>query len=197
MLDQHLRESFTIPPMMIFLKGELHTYSSATALIHMWLDFRLSVETSVAPPPVILDTPSGTGEGGEEGEGEDDDYIVGNSTSLAPPTNEQTTILPTSDTIPDQPEGESTNVSCLPLQASDYPTTRSTDKDNSGYKGTAGRGRRERRGRGRGRDPRDHHTSSAQKRDGGSQERGKPLSYIPYKQFQRNFHTIFIHRWKS
>lgn len=63
------------------------------------------METSVAPPSVILDTPSGTGEGGEEGEG-DDDYTVGNSAPLAPPTNEKASVLPTSDTIDDQPEGE-------------------------------------------------------------------------------------------
>lgn len=112
-LDPHLRELFTIPPTMSSRQGELHPYPRATSLIPMLLDFRLSMETSVAPPPVILDTPSGTGEGGEEGEGEDEDYVVGNSTSLAPPTNEKSTILPTSETTPNQPEGERTNVSCL------------------------------------------------------------------------------------
>lgn len=65
------------------------------------------METSVAPPTVIMDTPSGTGEEAEEGEGGGDyDYIVGNSTSLAPPTNEKAGILPAPDAINDQPEGE-------------------------------------------------------------------------------------------
>lgn len=121
------------------------------------------METSVAAPTVILDTPSGTGEEGEkEGEGGgDDDYIVGNSTTLAPPTNEKAGILPAPDAITDQPEGECTRP-LVHLSECDYFMTRSTHKDHSGYKGTSGGGRRKGRGRGRGgRDPWNHHTISA------------------------------------
>lgn len=71
------------------------------------------METNVAPPTVILDTPSGGGEEGEEGEGvegeEDEEYVVGNSTPLAPPTNEKAGALPAADGISNQPEGE-----CIP-----------------------------------------------------------------------------------
>ena len=67
----------------------------------------------MAPPNVILDAPSGAGDDGEGREGreddEDEDYVVGNSAPLAPPTNKNPTLLPAVDDISDQPEGKRLN----------------------------------------------------------------------------------------
>ena len=133
----------------------------------MFLCYRVSIETSVAPPTVILDVQGREDEEkeeeGEEG-GEDKEYVVGNSAHSAPPTKQDTVAL--SSTDGEQPEG---NVYVDYCKIKDIFLCRSSDKDNSSYEGTFGGERGRRGGRGRG----DHsHSYSAEERNGDCQERG-------------------------
>ncbi|CAI8036160.1 TRAF3-interacting protein 1 [Geodia barretti] len=67
------------------------------------------VESSVAPPTVIMDTPGGGDNEDDEDEGteegEDKEYVVGDSAPLAPPTSEGPNGLPPVDSASDEPEG--------------------------------------------------------------------------------------------
>ena len=68
------------------------------------------VESSLAPPTVIMDTPGGGDNEDDEDEGteggEDKDYVVGDSAPLAPPTREGPNVLPSVDSTSDKPEGK-------------------------------------------------------------------------------------------
>ena len=68
------------------------------------------VESSVAPPTVIMDTPGGGDNEDDEDEGteegEDKEYVVGDSAPLAPPTSEGPNGLPPVDSASDEPEGK-------------------------------------------------------------------------------------------
>ena len=103
MPDQLLQEWYVRDHPMTSLPG-LFIVTKTRSKFHENLVHRTPIDSSVAPPTVIMDIPANNEEV-EEVEEEDKEYEIGDSAPLAPPTNEAPNILQPVDGANEKPEG--------------------------------------------------------------------------------------------